>query len=96
MIAEPMIPAMDHPLSVYWHQPDRSRVLIDDKHAVMSLSDLKILHEYSSSIPTGAYVGKMWKCRVTTEAEQYWQLVWYDEHDDPKLLAIKRRRILVA
>ena len=79
----------------YWKQPNLASIQVDETHALMSLADLRQLAEYSCSIPTGTYVGKMWKCRVEEKDEQYWQLVWYDEHEDPKLLAIKRRRILV-
>lgn len=56
-----VIPPMTHPLSRHWKQPDTSAIVIDNLTARMSRATLDALPEYSCSIPTGAYEGKMWK-----------------------------------
>lgn len=73
----------------YWDQPSRDSIKFEDNVAEMSLEDFHKLHEYSSTIPTGTYVGKMWKAL----RGGLWYLVWYDVDPDPKMLAIKSRLI---
>lgn len=58
---ENIIPAMTHELGCYWSQPERENILVDDTHAVMSRRDFDSLADYSRSIPSGVYPGKMWK-----------------------------------
>ena len=58
-----LIPPMTHPYSKYWEQPDRSLIRIVGESARMSKDTLAELLEYSSTNPTGAYEGKMWKRR---------------------------------
>lgn len=69
------IPVMDDPLGRYWKQPAglRDRVLIDDKHAVVSAADFAALSEYSSTIPSGVYPGKVWRRHESPT----WLLCWY-------------------
>jgi hypothetical protein len=96
------IPPITDPLGKYWNQPKSDLILIDDTHAVMSESTFKQLAEYSSSIPSGAYPGKMWKRYNGAHDEKcppenrYWMLFWYGEHADPKLVSINHRIILVT
>lgn len=60
---------MEHPIppadfmgnQVMWCQPKREDILVDEEFAVMSQETFEALMEYSRSIPTGAYDGKMWK-----------------------------------
>lgn len=58
-----LIPAMTHPLSSAWHQPDRSELLFDEHNDVVLMTEatLKKLPEYSCSMPSGVYEGKMWR-----------------------------------
>lgn len=55
------IPPMTNPLGKHWAQPNHENILIDDTHVIMSSKDFNSLAEYSNSIPSGVYVGKMWK-----------------------------------
>lgn len=71
---EKEIPQMSDPMGKYWTQPDRNNILIDDNHAVMSSHDFITLPEYSCSIPSGVYVGKMWKSNTRGGD---WFLKWY-------------------
>lgn len=69
------IPEMTDPMGMYWTQPDKSKIIVTDDDATMSRTALRKLREYSCSVPTGTYVGKMWKCK----APNGWYLRWYDE-----------------
>ncbi len=91
------IPPMTHPWSAHWEQPTVNGILIDDAHALMSAEDFDKLGEYSCSIPTGVYEGKMWKRRepygpVTPSTA--WYLMWYGPSNDPEKCSINHRRIL--
>ena len=87
------IPPMTHPLSRYWEQPSRENILIDATHAVMSEEDFSQLHDYSWSIPTGTYLGKMWKAKGD---DGKWYLRWYDIDPNPEMLSIPTREILIC
>lgn len=52
---------MTNPLGKHWTQPNHENILIDDTHVIMSSKDFNLLAEYSNSIPSGVYAGKMWK-----------------------------------
>src|ERR1043165_9759166 len=89
------IPPITHPLGEHWRQPDRSRILIDETHAVMDQATFDDLSEYSTSFPSGVYEGKMWKQNLTVYrtlrspdvdpcAFPDWRLVWYGYADSPK------------
>lgn len=67
------IPPITDPLGAYWRQPKRESVLIDSKHAVMDKHAFSSLAEYSSSIPSGVYPGKMWRAE---HAGRHW-LRWF-------------------
>jgi len=94
--AREAIPKMTHPLSAYWHQPDRSRVLIDDTHALMSRRTFEELLEYTGTIPTGAYEGKMWKSKFWIGERSDWLLMWYGFYPpDPNEVSINSREIIL-
>ncbi|MGC2239159.1 MAG: hypothetical protein WA584_23590 [Pyrinomonadaceae bacterium] len=57
------IPPMTHVLSRHWEQPLTEDILLDEKHAMLSEADFRLLKDYSMSQPTGAYEGKMWKAQ---------------------------------
>jgi len=86
------VPEMTDPLGKYWNNPDRHKILICKDIAVMSKRSFKILHEYSTSLPSGTYTGKMWK-RQSTEG---WKLVWYgDICESDNTIAIYYRKIAI-
>ena len=96
------IPFITHPLGKHWDQPDPERILLDDKHALMDERTFNALPEYSSTIPTGVYEGKMWKrhdgvldprCRP----EQHkWMLGWFGPSTVPDNCSINFREILIV
>lgn len=89
-----MIPAMTDPLGRYWKQPDRSAILLDDVHAVMDEKAFGKLAEYSTSIPSGVYPGKMWKAQCIGGE---WMLRWFGEVEGrPDLCSNNQRVILLC
>ncbi len=90
------IPAMTHPLSSAWfEQPNPENVLTDDTYALMSKSDFSLLHEYSTSDPSGVYAGKMWKLQLLGWGR--WYLRWYsDAEGKPGFCDVNTREILVT
>ena len=88
-----VIPDMIHPLGKHWHQPNLDNILIDDTHALMSECSFKELGEYSCSIPTGVYEGKMWK--AYNKIPDIWFLRWYD-HIEGKYMTIGIREIIIC
>jgi len=89
--ADTIIPPMTDPLCAHWEQPALERILLSPREASMTFADFERLAEYSASIPTGTYLGKMWRSRRRNE----WFLHWYDVDPDPKMLAIPSRRIVI-
>lgn len=67
------IPPVQHPMGRYWEQPDRRAIALDGTHALMELATFEALADYSGSIPSGVYPGKMWKC----EGPGCWYLRWF-------------------
>ena len=76
----------------HWDQPDRSKVLVDDTHAVVTAATFRALAEYSRTMPTGVYEGKMWKAKTAAG----WMLRWYGPCDDPALVSNNQRILLVV
>lgn len=88
------IPPMTDPLGRYWDQPNREDILVDETHAVMSEISFGLLLNYSYSVPTGSYVGKMWKAQAE---DGTWYLRWYAEDtEDPLYIATHTREILLC
>ncbi len=97
------IPPMTDPMGAYWSQPDPSRILVDDTHAVMDAETFSALAEYSGSLPSGVYFGKMWKRHdgifdKQCKPEQcLWLLCWFGKVDGkPNLCSNNFREILVV
>ena len=67
------IPEMTCELGRYWSQPSQDSILVDDTHAVMDSTTFDKLAEYSTTLPTGVYPGKMWKAL----SRGRWVLRWY-------------------
>lgn len=75
-----IIPPMTDPLSRAWDQPNQRRVICDNTIAQITWYDFDKLKEYSTSQPSGVYIGKMWKGRYDTGK---WYLCWYGPHPTP-------------
>lgn len=98
------IPLMTHPLGQHWDQPDRSAIVIDDTHALMTRATFYELHDYSASNPTGAYEGKMWRRHdgafdrefLAQGGKPEWLLCWYGRSDRPGYVSNNSRVIILA
>lgn len=60
-MTETTIPPITNPLGKYWKQPKVENIKFAFGCAWVSKNDYDLLPEYSTSNPTGAYEGKMWK-----------------------------------
>jgi len=85
------IPEITNPLGKHWEQPDPKNFLISYKYALMNKTDFNKLLEYSTSTPSGVYIGKMWKM----ERNKVWYLAWFSECEDPKFVNNNYREILI-
>jgi len=96
------IPPMTDPLGRYWKQPSPSRIALDETHALMDSATFNALEEYSSSIPSGVYEGKMWKRHdgafdaafVRSGGRPVWLLCWFGPSEKPDMVSINKREIL--
>lgn len=91
--ADQRIPALESPYGPgSWQQPGRDNIEIDNTHALMTRDTFAQLLEYSATIPTGVYVGKMWR-RQTVSG---WLLAWFGPGDDPDTCSINWREVLLV
>lgn len=94
------IPPITDPLGRAWDQPSVADMLLDDKHALMTSKTFESLHEYSYSIPTGVYEGKMWKsCPgkfYRNCPDGVWYLLWFGHSNDPNYVSNNQREIIVV
>lgn len=89
-----VIPPITDPLGKHWQQPAVKDITLSDTHALMSQANFDLLREYSSSVPSGTYDGKMWKSQYGPNT---WHLCWYGPHPQSStLIAINRREIVVV
>lgn len=91
MTAEQVIPPIIDPRGKCWQQPHRRFIEVDDKYALMSEQTFKALKEYSTTLPSGQYAGKMWKAKIGDK----WYLRWYSDSHRPECIDINNREILV-
>jgi len=103
------IPKMVHPLGKYWPQPNRNHIRVTDDRAYMSQTVLDKLIEYSPSIPTGKYPGKMWRSKSSAGLdidlkeelgqdpvfESEWLLCWFGT-DLEGCLTLNWRQVIVT
>lgn len=93
-----MIPDMTDPMGRHWRQPPRERIEVDATHALMTEATFKSLAEYSGTIPTGVYPGKMWRRHdgiFDRNAKRHpWYLCWYGEEKDGKCEIVFREVLL--
>ncbi|MDR2331898.1 MAG: hypothetical protein LBE61_00280 [Burkholderiaceae bacterium] len=64
MIRPWKLPPMDDPLGRHWRQPKglRDRVDLYETHGAIAESDWYGLPRYESTLPSGVYPGKAWRC----------------------------------
>lgn len=70
------IPPITHSLGRYWDQPPAEEVAvmqIDQTHALLTKRAFRQLQEYTQTLPSGVYAGKMWKAQDGGR----WMLRWY-------------------
>lgn len=103
-----VIPPITDDLGRYgaWSQPKPGDIKLEGEYAEMGLAVFERLHEYSASVPTGRYSGKMWKMNASRrlgvfsvpydENGEVWYLRWYGVVDDENRLAIYSRRIRIV
>jgi len=94
---EKVIPVMDHPLGRAWSQPKRQDIIINATQAFISARSFNCLHNYSHSLPSGVYSGKMWK-QLTRDKSQveHWWLCWFvDSTVYPNSCTTNRRKIVI-
>lgn len=87
-----IIPPITDPLGAHWRQPHPVNILIDDTHAIMSEQAFKLLHEYTTTIPSGVYPGKMWKANIKAGV---WMLRWFGD-GGPTQCTNNQREILIT
>jgi len=87
------IPPITNPLGKHWQQPKVSEIEIDDKYAVMEKSAFNKLLEYSTSTPSGVYIGKMWKGQYSNGK---WYLAWFSKGDDAGTYLNNNYRIILG
>ena len=84
------IPPIVDEMGSGWNQPSTRDILIDDNYTIMPVSVFKELHEYSTSMPSGVYAGKMWKrydgighIRWLMQGNMpVWKLMWFGNSQD--------------
>jgi hypothetical protein len=87
-----VIPKMTNPMGVHWDQPSAVDISISDDCAAMDEDTLRDLPDYTYTLPTGAYAGKMWRRFVDGKG---WCLVWYGYSEKgPNFCSINCRKIL--
>lgn len=93
MNGENIIPKITDKRGMLWKQPHRRYIEIDEEYALMTKQTFEGLREYSLTIPSpsGKYEGKMWKAN----RGGIWYLYWYDDDDNPSMIKIERREILL-
>ncbi len=88
-----IIPKITDRMGAYWDQPARKNIVINSDHAIMSAHSFNNLPEYSSSIPTGVYEGKMWKRQFKNGWDLYW---FYNTPGKDDLCSTDFREILLV
>lgn len=91
MNGENVIPKITDKCGMSWKQPHRRYIEIDEEYALMTKQTFEGLREYSVTIPSGKYEGKMWKAYRGGICYLY----WYDYDDNPSMIKIERREILL-
>lgn len=104
------IPPITDPMGKHWRQPDTENFVIDDTHVSMTQRDFDMLPEYSTTNPSGVYVGKCWKSQQSEQVKvsdhgvtmvkhrwiDKWDLRWFGESTiGPGYCSNHRREIII-
>jgi hypothetical protein len=100
------IPPITDPQGRGWQQPAKEELLIEGTISLMTTKTFNKLAEYSYSLPTGVYQGKMWKRQVDILQKDEignriripgpWFLCWYEDNPlDSDKCMVKIARILL-
>lgn len=91
------IPPLDEERRGSWDQPPREDILLDSNGATMDQATFDRLPEYSRSIPSGVYPGKMWKRDEwdSVRHEHHWFIGWYGISEDPTKCTVNFRPIFL-
>lgn len=76
------IPKITDPLGRSWIQPKAEDMILDDNTVLMDQGSFNSLLNYQTSLPSGVYVGKMWRRNQT--------LCWYDRIEGDDMIIEKR------
>jgi hypothetical protein len=98
------IPPITEPIGRHWDQPDRSRILVDNECAMMDRKTFEALSEYSASMPSGVYEGKMWRRHDGIFDQEFlakggkpsWLLVWFGRSNKPGMVSVNSRPIVIV
>lgn len=74
------------------YKAKRTEYLTDDKTAILTLDQFIDLPEYSMSIPTGVFIGKVWKRKERGK----WYFGCFEEHENPDLVSTVFRQLIVV
>ena len=75
----------------------RTSMELESDGAFMTLREFDGLLEYSSTLPTGQTLGKVWKKGTPyMEPREQWWLGQFVKHSDPKLVGINWREIFIV
>ncbi len=89
------IPKPSAPEAIYWLQPDREAIKVDDIFATMGRSAFQMLSTYRDS-PSVVYAGKMWKREWESHDGTSYYLCWYDrDPSNPLKTIVCQRRIIL-
>lgn len=90
-----IIPQITHPLGRHWDQPrDIRDAPMDDTHVLLTPFQVRLLPEYSTSMPSGVYAGKCWKwVQLPKFGNDKW-LIWYGNEVSPNEFEVCKRKIL--
>jgi hypothetical protein len=94
-----VVPPITELVGRSWRQPNRARIVIDDAYAYMTRSAFEDLAEYSHSMPTGVYDGKMWRSQYATRRGGpfvLFYLHWYapSTKGDPSMCSTMTREVV--
>lgn len=87
-----IIPPMTHRLGKCWDQPPVEDIWFLDDLAVMAPRTFDDLADYSRSLPSGVYDGKMWRSQFGKD----WYLKWFAPAKLPNECQVMYRRIAVV
>lgn len=94
------IPPMTDPLSVHWEQPSLDSLVLTPERAHMTIETFERLQNYSGTVPSGVYDGKMWSANLREGhkgIKERW-LRWYgpSTNGDSGMCKVYQRRVYIV